>query len=74
MTVHEVIDTRVLYEVRDIYWEWRQFCVALQDAYDGWAHAPASQAAAAFREYRRILDLEERVALEYAAVVRRLGP
>ena len=37
------------------------------------ARAPRSQAAAAFHEYRRFLDLEERVSLEYAALVRRLG-
>jgi hypothetical protein len=60
-------------EVREMYCEWREFCVALQDAYDRWVDAPASHAAAAFGEYRRILDLEERVALEVAAVVRRLA-
>jgi hypothetical protein len=68
-----MLDTRVFDEVREAYWEWREFCVAVQDAYDRWLHAPGSQAAAAFREYRRILDLEERVALEYAAVVQGLG-
>jgi hypothetical protein len=68
-----IVDSRRLDELTEMYCEWRQFCIAVQDAYDRWAHAPGSQAAAAFMEYRRVLDLEERVSLECAAVVRRLG-
>ena len=68
-----MIATDVLGEVMDAYYEWRDFCVAVQDAYDRWAHAPGSQAAAAFQEYRRCLDLEELASLEYAALVGRMG-
>jgi hypothetical protein len=68
-----IVNTRGLDEAREMYCEWREFCIAVQDAYDRWADAPGSQAAAAFLEYRRVLDLEERVSLEYAAVVRRPG-
>jgi hypothetical protein len=56
-----------------MYWGWREFCLAVQDAYDRWARASSEDAAAAFDEYRRVLDLEERVAVEYAALVQRLG-
>ena len=66
-----MISADVLDEMMDAYCEWREFCVAVQDAYDRWVRAPGSQAAAAFQEYRRFLDLEERVSLEYAALVRR---
>jgi hypothetical protein len=69
-----VSDAALVDEVSEIYWEWREFCVAVQDAYDRWAHARGSDAGAAFNEYRRILDLEERVALECAAAVRRQRP
>jgi hypothetical protein len=68
-----IADTRDMDEVREMYCEWREFSIAVQDAYDRWADAPGSQAAAAFLEYRRVLDLEERISLEYAALVRRLG-
>ena len=68
-----MISGDVLDEMMDAYCEWREFCVAVQEAYDRWVRASGSQAAAAFQEYRRFLDLEERVSLEYAALVRRLG-
>ena len=67
------MSTMIATEAMDAYREWRDFCIAVQDAYDRWVRAPRSQAAAAFQEYRRFLDLEERVSLEYAALVRRLG-
>jgi hypothetical protein len=68
-----MISTGVLGEVLDAYRKWRGFCVAVQGAYDRWVRAPGWEAAAACREYRRFLDLEERVSLEYAALVRRMG-
>lgn len=68
-----MISTDIHRELMDAYCEWREFCVAVQDAYDRWVRATRSQAAAAFQEYRSSLDLEERVSLEYAALVQRLG-
>lgn len=68
-----IVDTSPFDEASEMYWEWREFCLAVQDASDRWARASSEDAAAAFDEYRRVLDLEERVAVEYAALVQRLG-
>jgi hypothetical protein len=68
-----MISAGILGEAHDAYREWRDFCVAVQDAYDRWVRARGSEAGRAFQEYRRFLDLEERVSLEYAALVRLVG-
>ena len=68
-----MISAGALDELTDAQHEWRDSCFAVQDAYDRWLHAPGCEAAAAFQEYRRFLDLEERASLEYAALVRRIG-
>jgi hypothetical protein len=60
-------------ELGAAYRDWRDFCGAVQDAYDRWVHAPGWQAADAFREYRRLLDIEECLALECSVLVRSLG-
>jgi hypothetical protein len=60
---------------QETYLEWREFACAVQDAYDAWSRASrigAANAADAFDEYMRVLDLEERVALEYAYLLRHM--
>jgi hypothetical protein len=57
----------------DAYLNWREECVALQDAYEAWTHAGAEQPPFAFEAYRRALDGEERAANAYAELVTYVG-
>ena len=68
-----MISAGVVGEMMDAYRDWQDFCFAVQDAYDRWVRAPGWQAADAFQEYRRMLDVEECLSREYAALVRSLG-
>ena len=63
-------DSRGTDEAMIAYVEWLQLSVSVQDAYDRWRHGPRREAAASFAAYARALDLEERSALLYAALVR----
>jgi hypothetical protein len=56
-------------EAMDAYVDWLELSIAVQDAYDRWRHGPRSDAAASFAAYTTALDLEERLALEYAELV-----
>jgi hypothetical protein len=62
-------DKRLVDQAIDAYVDWREHCLAVQDAYDRWAHATRSRAASAFREYTIALDHEERSSLHYALLV-----
>jgi hypothetical protein len=60
---------------QETFLEWREFARAVQDAYDYWSRASrigAADEADAFEDYMHVLDLEERVALEYAHLLRRM--
>jgi predicted aminopeptidase len=50
----------------DAYADWREECLAVQDAYDRWMNAPISDARWAFVAYRAALDREERASETYA--------
>jgi hypothetical protein len=65
--------TVMLKLTQEAYWEWRELARVVQDAYDAWSRASMSDSAEAFDEYMDLLDLEERVALEYAELVGRLS-
>jgi hypothetical protein len=52
----------------DAYVDWREECLAVQDAYDRWTHAPIPDARWAFVAYRAALDREERASEAYAAL------
>jgi hypothetical protein len=57
----------------DAYVNWREECVAVQDAYEAWTHAGAERPPFAFEAYRRALDREERAANAYAELVTYVG-
>jgi hypothetical protein len=54
----------------DAYVDWREECAALEDAYDRWANADASDAELACAAYGAGLDREERASTRYAELVR----
>jgi hypothetical protein len=62
-------DKRLVDEAIEAYVDWRERCLAVQDAYDRWTRASRARAGAAFREYTNALDLEECSALHYALSV-----
>ena len=63
------IDNRLVDDAMEAYVDWLQQSVAVQDAYDRWAHAPRNAAAAAFLEYTAALDREECSSMAYAWLV-----
>jgi hypothetical protein len=62
-------DNRLVDEATHAHVDWLERCLAVQDAYDRWARAARSRAAAAFLEYTIALDREERSSLKYAQLV-----
>ena len=62
------IDQHLPDDAMDAYVEWRELCIAVQEAYDRWTHAPRSEAAGAFLDYTIALDREEHSSLEYAVL------
>jgi hypothetical protein len=64
---------RLVDEVMDAYVDWREECIAVSDAYGGWAAAEASDAALAFGAYVAALDIEERASQVYADLIGRAG-
>jgi hypothetical protein len=56
----------------DAYTEWREECVALEDAYRRWASALEPDAELAFAAYRAGLDREERASALYRELVCRV--
>lgn len=65
----------VVSDVIDAYVDWREACVAVNDAYAAWTGCSASGpgGAAAFRRYMLELDQEQRTAEVYASAVSRAG-
>ena len=53
----------------DAYANWREECLAVQDAYEDWTRTGAEHPPFAFEAYRRALDREERAANAYAELV-----
>ena len=64
---------RLASEAMVAYVDWRQECLAVSDAYGGWAAAEAPATALAFRAYLAALDREERASQVYAGLIER-GP
>ena len=62
----------IRYLRQEAYWEWREFSRAVQEAYDKWSSVAGEAADQAFADYMHLLDLEERVAVEYASLIRRM--
>jgi hypothetical protein len=63
----------VLDEARAAYFDWREECIALSDAYASWTVAEATDAALAFAVYVAALDREERASHVYGSTIRRVG-
>jgi hypothetical protein len=57
----------------DAYIEWREECIALEEAYRRWASADELDAELAFAAYRAGLDREERASTFYGELVRRVN-
>jgi hypothetical protein len=55
------------------YFNWRDECAALQDAYDAWAYRCVEHPPFAFKAYQCALDREERAANVYAELVTYVG-
>jgi hypothetical protein len=56
----------------DAYIDWREECVAVEDAYRRWAGADELDAEFAFAAYRAGLDREERASTHYGELLRRV--
>ena len=54
------------------YADWRDACVAVDEAYYAWSHASASEGPGAFATYLAALDQEESVATVYGDALERL--
>jgi hypothetical protein len=57
----------------DAYVNWREECIAVQDAYRTWARASATDAEVAFHDYEAALYREEHAANIYAGCMGRVG-
>jgi hypothetical protein len=66
------LEKRLVDKMIDAYVDWRDACLAVNDAYRHWASATGVGAAAAFGRYQRALDTEEFAADDYARLVRRV--
>jgi hypothetical protein len=67
------VDERIMDQAIDAYVLWREHCVAVEEAYAAWAHAPRADAGAAFLRYAAALEHEDRASCEYAGLVRCLA-
>jgi hypothetical protein len=59
-------------ETVDAYFEWREECAEVGDAYRRWSNAPLSHATDAFDEYLAALNNEEHAANLYSQLIRRI--
>jgi anti-sigma-K factor RskA len=59
-------------EAMEAYVEWREECIRVWDADQGWRSAVSADAALAFPAYVAALDREERASEVYAGVIGRL--
>jgi hypothetical protein len=64
---------RLVDEAMRAYVDWREKCIAVWDAYDGWVAAEGTEATLAFAAYTAALDSEERASEVYADLIRPLG-
>ena len=62
---------RLIDELMNSYVQWRQQCLAVNEAYERWLRGPRKDRADAFEGYRIALDLEEHASSLYAKRVRR---
>ena len=63
---------RMVDAAMDAYVEWREECVRVWEAYDGWQSAERGDAPLAFPVYLAALDREQRASEIYAGLIRRL--
>jgi hypothetical protein len=64
---------RLVDEFLEVYLQWREQALALQDTYSRWRGAAPEDRALAFAAYRAMLDLEERAAQVYAECAGRVA-
>jgi hypothetical protein len=64
---------RIVDEMVDAYVDWREECVAVDDAYECWQRGPRAEALFTFAAYHAALDYEERAAERYAELVGQLS-
>jgi hypothetical protein len=50
----------------DVYVDWREACLALNDAYERWSSVRVAERESAFAEYRAALNCEEEASAAYA--------
>jgi hypothetical protein len=66
-------DKQPVDEAIDAYFEWREECVAVWDAFGRWKSAPRADAPLAFAAYTAALDIEEQASVVYASTIGRVG-
>jgi hypothetical protein len=64
--VETQIRAQLIDELMDRYIDWREQCIAVENAYEGWSTGPADDRPLAFEAYRAALDLEEHASFVYA--------
>jgi hypothetical protein len=64
---------RIVDEMVDAYVDWREECLAVDEAYECWRRGPRAEATFAFAAYHAALDYEERAAERYAELLGQLN-
>lgn len=64
---------RIVDEMVDAYVDWREECMAVDDAYDDWQRGARVDAPFTFAAYRAALDYEQRAAERYAELLGQLS-
>jgi hypothetical protein len=60
-------------EAMERYVEWREECVAVEDAYANWTNSPTEAAELPFAAYSAALDREQSAATVYGRAIERLA-
>jgi hypothetical protein len=64
-----LIDRQLVDRAVEVYVDWREACIWVNDAYLVWSRQRGSDADVTFGGYTAALDREERIAAHYARVV-----
>jgi hypothetical protein len=60
------IPSELIDDLMQTYVDWREECIAVQDAYERWSNGPDEEQDPAFAAYRAALDREEQASFVYA--------
>jgi hypothetical protein len=70
--VNTGVRSELIDEITNRYLEWREQCIALRKAYEGWSVQSGDDRRLAFEAYKAALDMEEHASRVYEDRVSRL--